>query len=309
MEAISGFFPTLAGRSLSGEVMTDYYDAAWQLRRQVFEKWIAAGETSLPRLLARFESLERDHGIVAVGDGQTMSGTLVYKSMVGAKTEMACDRLEAWRPGIIQGRDVSLLPFMKFDLAAMLAGFAQDVDTIVELGAGFGPKLFQLFLAGGPVNARYVAGEISPAGRDLARMLAALEPRLRFDARPFDLSRPDWSLLEGAGKALIFTSWALMYVNAVPDDFFQTLAAWPGEAILVFCEPLGFQWGGNAAPSHQQILACAQGRLNGNLAKALTEATGRGLIEPMVVAADVFSPSHDPFDLMSVAVYAKAARA
>ena len=297
-------FPQFVGAPFVPDV---YFEAAWQMRGALLDDMIADGETCLPRLLSRFVSLERSYNIICDLDQGRLNGSFRY----AAKTKdlpSPLDRLETWHPGVVRGADVPLLEYMVFDTAAMLADLAEGVDTVFELGGGYGLQLFRLYYGGGPGQARYVSGESSPAGRDLSCRLAALEPRLRFEARPFDFHAPDWSALDGSRKALIFTHWSLMYAQKIPDSFFSGLAAWPGEAVLAFVEPIGFQLGGSHPLSAVQAEANQSRNLNGDFAKALSAAAAQGLVEPLVVAKDVFAREHKAFDLVSVVVCAKPGR-
>lgn len=300
------YYPALKGLSVRQDRMTPYYEAAWDMRSAVMLDWIEAGETSLVRLLSRFQEHERHYKIYAGTDGDILSGWLRWWDRTNDWPWRGLKKLETSQPAVSRGQDVDLSPYVRFDLSEMLCDFADDVDTIVELGSGYGLQLFKLYHAGAPASARYVGAEISSSGRALAETLAALEPGLRFESRDFDLSRPDWSILDGSRKALIFSSWALMYPHFLPNDFFEGLSRWAGAATLVFCEPLGYQWGVSHPMSENQMAAARGGQLNCNLAALAADATAKGLIEPLLVAKDVFSCSQDDaFDLMSVLVYAK----
>ncbi|MBR9971352.1 class I SAM-dependent methyltransferase [Magnetospirillum sulfuroxidans] len=296
------YFPELAGRALDP---LQYYEVSWQVRREVINDLIAEGEASLPRLLSRFVNFEKRYELRGhVMEGMP-TGTLGYLPI--KETGTALDRLETWRKGVLRGGDSEFLEHIQFDLSGMLVDFAEGADTILELGSGFGLQLFRLYHGGGPAQARYVGAEISPAGRDMAECLARLESGMRFQSVAFDLRSPDWSVLNGSRKALIFSAWSLMYVDRMADDFFSALAQWPGEATLVFCEPVGFQWGAAHPLSRKQAEVCALGKLNGDLSAAIGKAVAAGLIEPLVVAKDIFAKSYTAFDMFSVIVCHKPA--
>lgn len=307
MDTARRFSAALEGFVPGQQPMEDYYEAAWALRSTVIDGWIAAGETSLVRLLSRFQAHERRYRVLTeVKDGK-MTGWQEWSEVSDDWEWRGLNKLEKGCPGVLRGREVEMSPYVTFDLAQMLGDFTDGVDTIVELGSGYGLRLFELYHAGAPAQARYVGAEISPSGRALAERLAALEPGLQFDSRAFDLNNPDWSFLAGSRKALIFSSWSLMYPRYLPDDFFVRLSSWPGAATLVFCEPLGFQWGVSDSLSAGQVDAANSGALNLNLAALAADAVAAGLIEPLLVGKDIYARTvDDAFDLMSVLVYAKA---
>ncbi|MCA1907277.1 MAG: hypothetical protein LDL39_02850 [Magnetospirillum sp.] len=295
-------YADMAGATFASE---PYFRSAWRFRGELLSQWIAEGETVLPRLLTRFTTLERRYVVNCGIEDGAMTGLFVYvpKGTVHAPL----DALEHWSEGVLRGKTVDMPEYVNYDTISLLADLADGVDTVLELGAGYGLQLFRLFYAGAPADARYVAADISQAGLDLGESLSRLEPRMNFSTVAFDIARPDWSVLKGSRKALIFTHWSMMYAPKVPDDFFGGLAGWPGEAVMVFVEPLGFQWGGGHPVSEKQREAAEMGALNGDFAEALSAAAAKGWIEPLVVANDVFSRSQHPFDLCSVVVCSKPA--
>lgn len=301
------FFPALKDMA-PAQAMTDaYYQAAWEMRGEVLDGLIAAGEVSLPRLLSRMQAHEEQHVLDVDMENGRLTGWLDWKVAAEDWAWRGLRKLESNGTGVLRGHDYEKPPYVQFNLPGMLADFADDVDTIVELGSGYGLQLFRLFYAGAPADARYVGAEISPSGRAVADRLAALQPGLRFESRAFDLMHPDWSFLEGSRKALIFSAWALMYPPRLPADFLHGLARWPGAATLVFCEPVGFQWGLSHRLSAQQKDASEQGRLNTNLLPLLGEAAKQGVVEPLLLSKDLFARSgDDAFDLISILVYAKS---
>jgi len=295
-------YPDLAGKVFSYDL---YYQGAWRFRGELLEEWISQGETSLPRLLARFTALERRYEARCGLDQGHFTGYFVYVPINGVLPPL--DALEQRHDGVLCGTTVAMPEYLTFDVASLLVDLAGDADAIVELGAGYGLQLFKMFYAGAAADAHYIASDLNRTGLDLGRRLSSLEPRMGFSTAIFDINDPDWSMLKGCRKALIFTHWAMMYANQVGEAFFRKLAAWPGEATLVFIEPLGFQWGGNHSLSDTQRDGASKGLLNANLGQELAAAVSRGEIEPLVISNDIFSRSLTPLDLVSVAVYAKSA--
>lgn len=295
-------YTDIAGAAFTSDA---YYHAAWRFRGELLNHWIAEGETVLPRLLARFTALERRYAVHCGLEDGTLTGLFLY-----VPKGTACDPLDALEQrgeGVLRGKTVDMPQYVNFDTVGLLADLVDGVDTVLELGAGYGLQLFRLFYAGAPADARYVAADLSQAGLDVGESLSRLEPRMNFSTVLFDIAHPDWSVLKGSRKALIFTHWSMMYAPRVPDDFFGGLAEWPGEAVMVFVEPLGFQWGGGHPISEKQRESWAMGALNGDFAEALSAAAAKGWVEPLVVANDLFSRSLHPLELCSVVVCSKPA--
>ncbi|MFZ3043652.1 MAG: class I SAM-dependent methyltransferase [Minisyncoccia bacterium] len=81
------------------------------------------------------------------------------------------------------------------------------VDTIIELGAGFGQTL-EVIRRAYP-SLRYIAGEPSPEARALGERVA---PDISFV--PFDFYDETWHIFDGVQNALVFSSYA---VSLLPD--------------------------------------------------------------------------------------------
>lgn len=286
-----------------------YYDFSWRLRGHLVESMIAEGETSLPRVLALCERFDRTHKTLMSREDDTFTGEARFVPEPVPDGGWGLERLEAPVQGIVRGGAVTLPAYVHFDLAGMLAEFSDGCDAVVELGSGYGLQLFRTYFAGGARNADYIGAELSPAGRALADRLAALEPDLAFRSRAFDLNRPDFDFLAGYRRVLLFSVWSLMYLRTTPPDFFDALAALPGEVTCVFCEPFGSQVSASDGMGAEQADALGGGGLNRDFYTRFVHAAGRGQIEPLHVGKDLFSSGQHALAALTVLVGRKSATA
>ena len=199
-------------------------DASWIEREFGREKWQSvlgrvrslarAGESSLARAVAELHRDENaDAGLDPIDivlDGKPVSvpAVFAYPGFYALVRNVLLLRCEAVRP-----------------------------DLIVELGAGWGRNLFDLWLAGGPRDARYAALEFTASGREATCLLGNLEAGLRLEVHPFDYYAPEATVIEPGRRVLVFTVFSI--------DQIPTLAA----AAIRWAFDLGADvWGVNFEP-------------------------------------------------------------
>lgn len=277
-----------------------YFELAWRGRACIFEQMTAGGETSLARLLALYERFGRRHDTGVRVEAGRLTGEVSFIERAAPADGWALERLDAVAPGMILERSVQVPALLYFDLAGLLADFADGCDAVVELGSGYGLQLFRLFLGGGPRHARYIGGEASPAGRALAQRLAALEPAMDFESRNLNLAAMNLGFLMPYRRILLFTAWSAMYLTATPAHLFEALAALPGEVWCVFCEPFGGQIDAGDIPGRRLAEEMHKGGLNGDFYREFNRAAAKGVIEPLHVARNVFAAGDDPFAALSI---------
>ncbi len=89
-------------------------------------------------------------------------------------------------------------------LATVLANLTGETDVVVELGSGWGRKLFNVYLPCRRRDLRFVACEPADAGRRATELLCSLEDGIPFAVHPFTYMEPDLSFLEGRPNVLFF---------------------------------------------------------------------------------------------------------
>lgn len=214
----------------------------WNIRDQLLAQMIADGETSLPRVLGLYQSLNRRCQLLLDSAHTTgPDGALIYFLTGGG----------GWAPKeyVLENHPPQRLPdntpLLNYTLVAgaktvqpsrgdydrVAVRYLGDLirsrnfDAIVELGSGLGERLFEIYLGGGPANIPYFGAEYWESGRRGADRLAALEPALDFRSVPLDLTQPDLSFLAGFKNVLLFTNASAYCIPNLPADLPARLAA------------------------------------------------------------------------------------
>jgi hypothetical protein len=116
-----------------------------------------------------------------------------------------------------------------------------DTRLVVELGAGGGINLLNLWLWGGPL-VPYYALEPAETGRETAAMLAALEPKLDLTTLPYDYEHPRYDELPRVGgHALVFTVHSVEQVTELPREAITGLFELGARVTGLHFEPVGWQ--------------------------------------------------------------------
>ncbi len=146
-------------------------------------------------------------------------------------------RVESTNLGFAEARSRILL-------AVTHAYMPADCDAVLDLGCGWGHRLFELWVNGGPRDAAYWGGDRAPAALETIRRVAALFPGMKVAPFPFDFLRPDFTAVTGQPKSiLIYTFLAVEQVFRLGSGLFDALVARFPDAVItcVHLEPVAFQ--------------------------------------------------------------------
>jgi hypothetical protein len=159
-------------------------------------------------------------------------------------------------------------------------------DLIVELGAGWAWHLLTLWATGGPRHAHYVAAEYTAAGRRAAARLAALDPRLRFSAVPFDYHAPR---LDGGGRrhAMVFSVNSVEQIPYVRPELFAAIRGLAPSVTCIHFEPVGWQLGERTGGGSSAAYA-ERHDYNRNLVAAVRAEAAAGRIVLDAIVPDLF---------------------
>ena len=169
---------------------------------------------------------------------------------------------------------------------ALIEHCPPDADLVVELGAGWGANLFDLWLSGGP-RAPYIAMEPTLAGRSAAEVLAALEPQLDLSTHAFDFHAPDYSSLK-ASRALVFSSHAIEQIAELKREAITGLFDIAPRLTCAHFEPVGWQTaaGSDVEAAHGYAERAGYNR---NLWPLLKDLEAEGEITIKLMVPDIFS--------------------
>lgn len=127
---------------------------------------------------------------------------------------------------------------------AVRAHSPADCDMILDLGCGWGHRLWDVYTHGGPRNAAYWGLERAAPGLATARLVATLFPAVETGFAPFDFMNPDFTAVAGAPKSIVVYSFlAIEQVFRLGSGLFDALRArFPDATITgIHLEPIGFQ--------------------------------------------------------------------
>lgn len=161
-------------------------------------------------------------------------------------------------------------------LREALAPYVANASCLVELGAGYGAKLFRLARLPEFSSLQLMAAELTATGRELLRRVAA-QAGLDVVVAACDLSAGTIDR-RIPSRALVFTSYALHYVPVLPRGLPSWLASFDPVAV-VHCEPCLEHY---SSRSLHDLLCAAYVQVNDysrNIASVLEAAHGSGEIE------------------------------
>ncbi len=117
--------------------------------------------------------------------------------------------------------------------AQILRPHLDGASCLIELGAGYGSKLFNLGQRDGFKSIPLVAGEFAESGRKLISILADSLGRT-VDVGYCDFRKLEIYDMSIPENAVIFTSYAAHYVPELPMDFVKFLADYNPKAVIHF---------------------------------------------------------------------------
>lgn len=173
-----------------------------------------------------------------------------------------------------------------------------DAETalIVELGAGWGHNLLEIYLRGGPSRATFIAAELTASGRRAAARLAALQPDLDLRTAAFDFGDPVLNDLPRAGRAVVFTSHAIEQVPAVSGALFDAIRSLAPAVTCLHFEPFGWQLPARSDDDERRREYAEQHDYNRNFIEVINDEVQHGRIDlhrtmPNLVGANPLNPT------------------
>jgi hypothetical protein len=123
-----------------------------------------------------------------------------------------------------------------------ITSFGPSVKRIIELGAGWGKNLFNLFKFGASLDAEYWGLELTATGRKIMEEVGGkVAPTMKVRGAPFDYYHPDFSQFSEAADTCVFTHHSIEQIPKVPLELIDKILGIPGFKICVHYEPCGFQ--------------------------------------------------------------------
>jgi len=133
------------------------------------------------------------------------------------------------------------IPFHHFVLQHILAEQVHsDLDAVFEVGAGIGDTIAELATRNPHKHIEFYGGDISLRGIDCIKEFADILGLPTLRGIDFDITKPDFGFLKGKKRILVFSQFALVYVNPFPEDFFPRLLDAVDEVTMLIFEPFSF---------------------------------------------------------------------
>ncbi len=120
----------------------------------------------------------------------------------------------------------------------------KDCELVLDLGCGWGHRLFDVWRTGGPQSALYVGGDRSPHTGQIISDVSTLFPGMRVGWFPFDYLNPDFGGLPDHFQSIaVYSFHAIEQVTLLGPALLQQLTArYPKARIRgIHLEPIGFQ--------------------------------------------------------------------
>ena len=211
-----------------------HYDRFWSGLRNFVEDRLAAGERDL---LALVNQIQEHRNTQVTGAGVPPENGDAYAASLAAQEHRALIFGEHTRvPCGLFDREFT---FYK----VLTSCITPETEAVVEFGSGYGRNLFWIDALTRHVhpNLRYIACELTDAGRDTTRRLASLRPEMDIEVVPFDYRAPDLRFLEQYGKAVAFSLASIEQIAEMPRRFVQGLLDLGIDLTVLHYEPVGWQ--------------------------------------------------------------------
>ena len=276
------------------EWWTDFYVEGSKHELAKVREIVEGGETNLYRAINLFQLWELTHKR-QYEDGP---GTLFY---VKQEFKYADSFFPTGKPILtstfLGGKMLKLPSYSKKHLGRFILDYLEHeglaVDTIVELSAGWGRFLFDLYFNGSPSDIALISGEVSSEARQITEVLCDLDPAIPITAHDFDFYRPNLDFLKDTDSVLFFTHMAVMFIRELQREAILKMANSAKRVRCIHFEPVGFQVsaGQYMAAKMQGVVAGFKG-FNQNLITLLEELhnenliTVRGLFKDIIVDVD-----------------------
>ena len=281
-----------------------FYEKAGRHDLAKFEQILAAGETDPLRAIRLYQAWQESIRRAYDPDTDTFSFTpQVYDESI--------PRLPTGRPVYFRssmlGEEIKLPYYMRRDVARFVLDFIAfnnlNVDTIVELGSGYGANLFELHYAGCPRGIELHSAEPAPDLRRVTDLLVTLDPAVRIATHPFDFRDPDLGFLTGRDSILFFTHMSVMFVPEIGEAAFLAMMATAPRVTCIHLEPVGWQLAaGQYAASVGQRQVALQKMFNQDLIPVLQGLHNAGRLQVTGIYKDVMC-DRDRAHTLSVAVW------
>ena len=257
----------------------DFYEKAWAFRAKFLESQLQSGANAL-QAIKELEKKERGY---TLGVNDTTGEVLYMKKEIGDDEPHIKDtNIALYSKRGFNGNIIILPKHTSYNFRTLLIDLIDATgpyDAIIELGCGYGRNLFEIFYGGGPRDAKYIGGEFTKSGVEIAQKLAKKAPKMKTEFFHFNHLEPKLPFKKPFKRAFVFTCHSIEQVMQINENWFDEVVK-AGEFVRgAHIEPFGFQLKNSGPLSDMHKDFMIQNSWNINFAEVLRQALERKIIK------------------------------
>ena len=257
----------------------DFYEKAWAFRAKFLESQLQSGANAL-QAIKELEKKERGY---TLGVNDTTGEVLYMKKEISDDEPHIKDtNIALYSKRGFNGNIIILPKHISYDFRTLLIDLIDATgpyDAIIELGCGYGRNLFEIFYGGGPRDAKYIGGEFTKSGVEIAQKLAKKAPKMKTEFFHFNHLEPKLPFKKPFKRAFVFTCHGIEQVMQINENWFDEVVK-AGEFVRgAHIEPFGFQLKNSGPLSDMHKDFMIQNSWNINFAEVLRQAVERKIIK------------------------------
>lgn len=257
----------------------DFYEKAWAFRAKFLEEQLESGANAL-QAIKELEKKERGY---TLGVNDTTGEVLYMKKEISDDEPHIKDtNIALYSKRGFNGNIIILPKHTSYNFRTLLIDLIDATgpyDAIIELGCGYGRNLFEIFYGGGPRDAKYIGGEFTKSGVEIAQKLAKKAPKMKTEFFHFNHLEPKLPFKKPFKRAFVFTCHSIEQVMQINENWFDEVVK-AGEFVRgAHLEPFGFQLKNSGPLSDMHKDFMIQNSWNINFAEVLRQAVERKIIK------------------------------
>lgn len=257
----------------------DFYEKAWAFRAKFLESQLESGANAL-QAIKELEKKERGY---TLGVNDTTGEVLYMKKEISDDEPHIKDtNIALYSKRGFNGNIIILPKHTSYNFRTLLIDLIDATgpyDAIIELGCGYGRNLFEIFYGGGPREAKYIGGEFTKSGVEIAQKLAKKAPKMKTEFFHFNHLEPKLPFKKPFKRAFVFTCHSIEQVMQINENWFDEVVK-AGEFVRgAHIEPFGFQLKNSGPLSDMHKDFMIQNSWNINFAEVLRQALERKIIK------------------------------
>lgn len=257
----------------------DFYEKAWAFRAKFLERQLESGANAL-QAIKELEKKERGY---TLGVNDTTGEVLYMKKEISDDEPHIKDtNIALYSKRGFNGNIIILPKHTSYNFRTLLIDLIDATgpyDAIIELGCGYGRNLFEIFYGGGPRDAKYIGGEFTKSGVEIAQKLAKKAPKMKTEFFHFNHLEPKLPFKKPFKRAFVFTCHSIEQVMQINENWFDEVVK-AGEFVRgAHIEPFGFQLKNSGPLSDMHKDFMIQNSWNINFAEVLRQALERKIIK------------------------------